>query len=196
MERTAEDVENTKPVTETVGRLKAPSSGEPGRTHAVGLIIDYHHHYRSMFFMEMAKRLDIFVAFTSPSGLDRQGLASNIPLELQHQTVTRYQYERVLRRPWGALVAFVKTMYVVLKHPAPIWIIHGYSNPACYAGIVAKWLFGCKLIMWGESNYQDHKRYRPLEWFKGTLLRLLQLDPVMMLRCLRIANNFLRGECD
>lgn len=65
----------------------------------------------------------------------------------------------------------VSTM-AVLKNPSPIWIIHGYANPACYAAFVAKVFFGSKVILWGESNYQDHKRHAPLEWFKRTVLRM------------------------
>ena len=169
---------NDQPVARIAAELLSPPAtavSEPAAdrrvpVQKVAVIIDYHHHYRTEFFRFLAERLNLEVLFVSPTGEDRKGLNNRTPPGLKHRILTRNRYEDVLRRPLLAMRALLGASAILLRGRYPIIVIHGYSNPACYAAFLSKLLCRSQIIMWGESNLHDKKRHALLEGFKSMVL--------------------------
>ena len=66
-------------------------------------------------------------------------------------------------------MTLLKATAILLSLRPKILVVHGYSNPACWAGPLLKPLLRYKLVFWFESNEFDKKRNplteTPKKWF-------------------------------
>lgn len=130
------------------------------------LIFDYPHHYRAEFLEQLSQHARLTVLFTSAKMAEREGLDNHLSHRLRYQFLSDRTFDDVAANPWQSLKTCVRAARTLCSMRPAILIVHGYFNPACWAAPLLKWWLNCKLVIWGESNYFDKKRFAWAETLK------------------------------
>jgi len=138
------------------------------------IIHDHPHHYRLPLFEALGRSFVLSLIYTSNTGGDRKGLELPPADGYGLFFLTAKSYGDVLGHIVPSVVAFVKCMFRLFAIRPSVLILHGYSNPACWAGWVFANVYGAKAIVWGESNKYDLPRKAPLEFVKRVFLSRCQ----------------------
>jgi glycosyltransferase involved in cell wall biosynthesis len=125
------------------------------------IVLDIPHHYRGPFLGKLSKRMNLFVVFSSSTAKDRRGLAPEMSSELDFLVLSDLPFDQCVGKVWESIKLFLACAVQLCRIRPGIVIVHGYFNPACWAGPILKPLLGYNLVVWGESNEFD----KPRKWW-------------------------------